>query len=30
MDELAVTSHISDETTNRGFWRHYLQVMEGA
>ena len=21
-------SHISDETTNRGFWRHYLKVME--
>jgi phenylpropionate dioxygenase-like ring-hydroxylating dioxygenase large terminal subunit len=20
-------SHISDETTNRGFWQHYLQVM---
>jgi phenylpropionate dioxygenase-like ring-hydroxylating dioxygenase large terminal subunit len=22
------TSHISDETSNRGFWRHYLEVME--
>jgi phenylpropionate dioxygenase-like ring-hydroxylating dioxygenase large terminal subunit len=21
------SSHISDETTNRGFWRHYLEVM---
>jgi phenylpropionate dioxygenase-like ring-hydroxylating dioxygenase large terminal subunit len=25
-----ITSHISDETTNRGFWQHYLKVMETA
>jgi phenylpropionate dioxygenase-like ring-hydroxylating dioxygenase large terminal subunit len=25
-----LSSHISDETTNRGFWRHYLKVMEQA
>lgn len=25
-----IRSHISDETTNRGFWQHYLKVMEGA
>ena len=25
-----ITSHISDETTNRGFWQHYLKVMEAA
>ena len=25
-----ITSHISDETTNRGFWNHYLKVMEAA
>lgn len=24
------TSHISDETTNRGFWQHYRRVMEQA
>lgn len=24
-----IRSHISDETSNRGFWRHYLKVMEG-
>jgi hypothetical protein len=22
-----VVSHISDETTNRGFWNHYKKVM---
>ena len=28
VDELGVVvSHVSDETTNRGFWRHYKQVM---
>ena len=26
-DALGKVSHVSDETTNRGFWRHYLQVM---
>lgn len=25
-----ITSHISDETSNRGFWQHYLTVMEAA
>jgi phenylpropionate dioxygenase-like ring-hydroxylating dioxygenase large terminal subunit len=29
-DDRSLTSHISDETTNRGFWRHYLRVMAGA
>jgi phenylpropionate dioxygenase-like ring-hydroxylating dioxygenase large terminal subunit len=26
-EEGVIMSHISDETTNRGFWRHYLKVM---
>jgi phenylpropionate dioxygenase-like ring-hydroxylating dioxygenase large terminal subunit len=25
-----IRSHISDETSNRGFWQHYLKVMEAA
>jgi hypothetical protein len=25
-----VVSHVTDETTNRGFWRHYRAVMTGA
>lgn len=25
-----IRSHISDETSNRGFWQHYLTVMEAA
>lgn len=25
-----IRSHISDETSNRGFWQHYLRVMEAA
>jgi hypothetical protein len=24
------TGHVTDETTNRGFWRRYREVMEGA
>ncbi len=27
-DEQGRVGHVSDETTNRGFWRHYRQVME--
>jgi len=26
-DEHGRVSHVSDEITNRGFWRHYLKVM---
>jgi hypothetical protein len=27
-DDGVISSHLTDETPNRGFWRHYRRIMQ--